>query len=206
MIAGGDFMMKWVFGILIAASVASGIALGRADKLTESVLTEGVNAVELGMYLMGGMCVWGGIMRVADRAGLTALLAKLFRLPARLIFRGLDLNGRAFGAICMNVTANLLGLGNAATPLGLTAMKALEEECGESEEPSPAMTVFAVLNTASITLIPTTAAMLRQKNGSTAPMEILPCVMITSAAALTASLTAALVLTGGKRRRSGGGD
>ena len=139
-------------------------------------------------------------MRVAEKSGVTDVLARLFRPLLKHIFKGLDTSGKAFHAICMNITANLLGLGNAATPLGLEAMKRLEEEEGENEITSRNMVLFVVLNTASITLIPTTAASLRLKHGSEAPMEILPCVLITSACALLVGLVTAAILDKGERK------
>ena len=196
-------MMKWVFALLIVLSIICGAVTGKCGSITDAALSKGAEAVELGLYLMGGMCVWGGMMKIAERSGLTDKIARLFRPVAKLLFKSLDLNGRAFSLICMNITANLLGLGNAATPLGLAAMKQLEKEDGESDTASDNMTVFAVLNTASITLIPTTAAMLRLKHGSSSPMEILPCVIITSICALTASIVTALTLNAAKKERRG---
>lgn len=135
-------------------------------------------------------------MRIAEKAKITDMLSKLFKPFLKHIFKDLDLNGKAFHAICMNITANLLGLGNAATPLGLEAMRRLEEEEQPGNTTSRNMIMFVVLNTASITLIPTTAASLRIKHGSAAPMEILPCVLITSACALAAGLISAAALDG----------
>lgn len=195
-------MIKWIFALMLTASVIFGAATGRIDQVCESALNSCVEAVELFLYLLGGMCMWGGLMRVAEKAGLTDMLARLFKPALKYIFRGLDLNGRAFHAICMNITANLLGLGNAATPLGLEAMRRLELEERTGDTTSRNMIMFVILNTASITLIPTTAASLRLKHGSAEPMEILPCVLITSACALAAGLISAAALDGirfGKR-------
>ena len=149
------------------------------------------------------MCMWGGLMRIAEKSGLTELLAHGFKPVLKPLFKGLDMNGRAFHAICMNITANLLGLGNAATPLGLEAMRRLEQEEHTGDTTSRNMVIFVVLNTASITLIPTTAASLRLKHGSAAPMEILPCVLITSACALAVGLITAIIFdaAGGTRRK-----
>lgn len=187
-------MMNKIFAAMIILSVICGMATGRAAELSDAAINSCVEAVELFIYLIGGMCMWGGLMRIAEKSKLTDKIALAFRPFARLIFKNLDLNGKAFHAICLNVTANMLGLGNAATPLGIEAMKALEREEKTDGTASRSMVVFTVLNTASITLIPTTAASLRSKHGSGAPMEILPCVLITSAAALAVGLTLAIVL------------
>ena len=117
-------MLTIIFAGLILVSIAVSVFTGTSGQLTEAVLTEPVNAVELCIYLCGGMCFWGGLMRIAERSGLTDVLAKGFSFILGRLFRDIDTNGRAFHAICMNITANLLGLGNAATPFGIEAMKA----------------------------------------------------------------------------------
>ncbi|MBQ8787168.1 MAG: spore maturation protein A [Oscillospiraceae bacterium] len=192
--------MKWIFAIMLIISAILGAIQNKISEVSSAALNSCVEAVELCIYLTGGMCMWGGIMRVAEKSGVTDVLAKLFRPLLKHLFKGLDTSGKAFHAICMNITANLLGLGNAATPLGLEAMKRLEEEEGESEVTSRNMVLFVVLNTASITLIPTTAASLRLKHGSEAPMEILPCVLITSACALMVGLITAIIFDKGERK------
>lgn len=189
-------MIKWIFAIMMIASVIFGAGTGQIQQVCEAALNSCVEAVELFLYLLGGMCMWGGLMRVAEKAKITDMLSRLFRPLLKHIFKGLDLDGKAFHAICMNITANLLGLGNAATPLGLEAMRRLEQEERTGDTTSRNMIMFVVLNTASITLIPTTAASLRIKHGSAEPMEILPCVLVTSACALAAGLISAAALDG----------
>lgn len=193
-------MIKWIFALMLIISVVFGFFTGNMSQVGAAALNSCVEAVDLFLYLLGGMCMWGGLMRVAEKARLTDMLSKLFRPVLKLLFKDLDMNGRAFHAICMNITANLLGLGNAATPLGLEAMRRLEQEEKPGDTTSRNMIVFIILNTASITLIPTTAASMRLKHGSSAPMEIFPCVLITSACALTAGLVSAFALDGLKKR------
>ncbi len=197
---GKTAMIKWIFALMLIASVVFGAFTGNMSQVGAAALNSCVEAVDLFLYLLGGMCMWGGLMRVAEKAKLTDMLSKLFKPFLKLLFRGLDMNGRAFHAICMNITANLLGLGNAATPLGLEAMRRLEQEEKPGDTTSRNMIVFIILNTASITLIPTTAASMRLKHGSAAPMEIFPCVLITSACALAAGLVSAFALDGLKKR------
>lgn len=194
-------MLTFIFSLLIIISVAAGIASGNVQKLTEAVLNEPVNAVELCIYLCGGMCFWGGLMRVAEKSGLTEKLAAVFALLLGRLFGNLDKHGRAFKAICMNITANLLGLGNAATPFGIEAMKAIAEEEGAKDTATPSMVIFTVINTASLTLIPSTALSLRMKYGSADPLEIVPAVWITSAAALAVSVIAAVIPFSGNKDR-----
>ncbi len=192
-------MMRWVFGILIILSIIFGIGTGNISEVSNAALNEGVNAVELLLYLLGGMCVWGGIMRIADKAGLTQKLCRAFTPIAKFLFKGLNLNGKAFKAMSMNIIANLLGLGNAATPLGMEAMRELEKEEHTSDTASNNMIVFTVLNTASITLIPTTVASLRLKHGSLQPLDVMPGILLTSFISVCVGLTLALVLNTKKR-------
>ncbi len=191
-------MMNKIFSIIIILSVAYGIYSGNFSEMSDSLLNDPSSAVDLVIFLTGSMCLWGGLMRIAEKAGITEYLAMLFRPAAKLLFKGLDLNSRAFRYICMNVTANILGLGNAATPLGIEAMKELEKahisEGGDPLYASDDMVTFTVLNTASLTLIPTTCAAVRAKYGSASPMEIFPAVVVTALAALTASLLASRLL------------
>ncbi|MDD6992034.1 MAG: nucleoside recognition domain-containing protein [Oscillospiraceae bacterium] len=194
-------MLTFIFSLLIILSIAAGVISGNVQELTEAVLNEPVNAVELCIYLCGGMCFWGGLMRVAEKSGLTEKLAEVFALILGGLFKDLDKQGRAFKAICMNITANLLGLGNAATPFGIEAMKALAEEEEAKDTATPSMIIFTVINTASLTLIPSTALSLRMKYGSADPLEIVPAVWITSAAALAVSVTLAVLPLSGKRKR-----
>lgn len=186
-------MLTFIFALLIIGSFIASVITGSTRELTEAVLSEPVNAVELCIYLCGGMCFWGGLMRVAEKSGLTEKLAAVFAVLIGGLFNGIDKQGRAFKAICMNITANLLGLGNAATPFGIEAMKALAEEEKAGDTATPSMIIFTVINTASLTLIPSTALSLRMKYGSADPLEIVPAVWITSAAALLVSVTAAVV-------------
>lgn len=187
-------MMKWVFGLIIIFSVFCSIFTGNTQDVTNALLEEGVNAIELCIYLTGGMCVWGGLMKVAEKSGITNSFSKLFTPIGKRLFHNIDTDSKAFSAITMNIAANLFGLGNAATPLGLEAMRELEKNDGESEYASDNMIIFTVLNTASITLIPTTVASLRLKYGAQNAMDILPAVLISSAIALIFSLSLAKLL------------
>lgn len=195
-------MLNCIFAILIISAFISGIISGNIGDVSEAVLTESVSAIDLGIYMLGAMCVWGGIMRVAEKSGITDILCRLFSPLLRFVFKGINTKGKAFSAICMNITANLLGLGNAATPFGIEAMKELEKEDNCKEEASINMIIFAVINTASFTIIPTTVAALRLKNGSENPLEILPAVIITSAITLIVSVTFARIFDFKRRKKN----
>lgn len=200
-------MMNKVFSLIIIISVIVGTACGNGDMLTNSLLNDPPQAVELLLFMLGGMCLWGGLMRIAEKAGITEYFALIFRPLGRLIFCGLDMNGRAFRLICMNVAANMLGLGNAATPIGIEAMRELEAENirsgGDPAKASDHMVTFTVLNTASLTLIPTSCAALRARHGAAAPMDILLPALFTAVCALSAALAADKLFSIFSRRKKG---
>ena len=133
-------------------------------------------------------------MRVAQACGITKALAGFFRPLLSRLFRGLPAKSDAMQYITLNLTANLLGLGNASTPLGIAAMRALAKEENTKDAASHNMIVLAVLNTASLQLIPATAAALRAGYGSADPMEILPCVWAASLVSVLCALTASALL------------
>ncbi len=186
-------MMKWIFGGMIVLSVAYAFATGSTAEVSNAALKECQNAVQFLLVLLGSMCLWGGFLKIAERSGLTTIIAKVLSPFTRLLFPNLKKGSKALTAISMNITANLLGLGNAATPLGIAAMQALkEEEPGPcSDTASHSMILFVLLNTASIQLLPTTIATLRLQNGSAVPLDILPAVLVTSFLSLLVALLSA---------------
>lgn len=187
-------MLGWVVTVMVLLSVVSAAFSGRMELLSQAAISGCSDAVTLMLALTGGLCLWSGLMRIAERSGLTDALSAALRPLLRLLMPGLPENSRATGPMCMNIAANLLGLGNAATPLGLTAIRRLEEEQDYPAGATPEMTVFVVLNTASIQLIPATNALLRMQAGSARPMEILPCVWISSLTSVVTGLLAARML------------
>lgn len=173
-------MMSVIFTYMIAFSLVFALLGGRMSELSAAALSESANAVNLMLKLLGTMCLWSGIMELAEECKLTEKLSRAFSPITRLIFKGLKDDSPAMRAISMNFTANLLGLGNAATPLGIAAMQAMEKEEHTTDTASNNMIIFVVLNTASLQLMPTTTAMLRLQAGSTDPMGILPAVWAAS--------------------------
>ncbi|MCH5200821.1 MAG: hypothetical protein J1F60_07650 [Oscillospiraceae bacterium] len=196
--------MKWIFSGLILLSVVIGFARGDASSVSNAAVSACSEAVALCITLCGMICLWSGIMRVAQSSGLTEIVAKALSPVLRLLFKGISPKGEAMQYIILNITANLLGLGNASTPFGIAAMKALEKEEKSGEKATDNMIVFVVLNTASLQLIPTTVAALRLQHGSAAPMEILPAVWAVSVINAVLTVSAAKVMGALSRRRSGG--
>ncbi len=192
-------MMNAVLAGMLIFSVVSAAFGGNMEALSAAALSGCGEAVTLVISLTGMLCLWCGLMKIAQQCRLTEAVARLFRPLTRLLFPELPAGSPALQAICMNLSANLLGLGNAATPLGLAAMRELQKLNRQKDTASNAMVTFVVLNTASLQLIPTTCAVLRQQAGSAAPMEILPAVWLSSVASAAAALTLARLLRGGKR-------
>ncbi|MDD6236431.1 MAG: nucleoside recognition domain-containing protein [Clostridiales bacterium] len=178
-------MMKWIFACMIIISTLFGALNGRIGDVSNALIQGSGNAVTLVISLMGAMCLWSGVMKVADEAGLTDMVAKLLSPITKRLFRGLDTDSPAMKAISMNITANLLGLGNAATPLGIEAMRRMAEDENIKDTASNNMVTFVVLNTASIQLIPTTISVLRLNHGAAAPMDILPAILLSSVVSLS---------------------
>lgn len=173
--------MQAILIILPALSLIVAAFRGNMGELSAAVLGKSGEAVELVISLCGVICFWSGMMNVARRAGLVEKLSRLLSPIVGALFRGIERGGKAAGLITLNLAANVLGLGNASTPLGIAAMKAIAEENGDhSGNATDDMIMLAVLNTASLQLIPATAAALRSANGSAKPFEILPCVWIVS--------------------------
>jgi spore maturation protein A len=179
-------MLNYIWAGMLVAGFIIGILNGRLEEVTQAAFTSAGRAVELSIGLLGIICLWSGLMNIAEKSGLIKVVAWLARPVLRLLFPQIAKNNRALGAIVMNLAANFLGLGNAATPLGIRAMNELQKVNGKSDTASDSMCMFLVLNTSAIQLIPTTVIALRSDAGSSAPSEITACVWI-------ASICAALV-------------
>lgn len=180
--------MNWVWFALIAVSVVVGAVTGRIGDVSKACLTGATDAVELFLVLLATICLWSGLMKIADESGVTAALQKALSPITKRIFRDLKPNGAAMKAISMNIAANLMGLGNAATPLGLKAMQEMHAHTSEKKTATDSMILFVVINTASIQIVPSTIAVLRIKYGSKAPFEIVPSIWLASVVTLTAGI------------------
>lgn len=188
-------MLGILLTILIVISLLFGIA-GDSAALSDAVLNSCNDAVQLCLYLSGSMALWGGIMKIAEKCEITKAVTSIINRPLKLLFRGLS-DRHAMDLISLNVTANLLGLGNAATPLGISAMKQLHKSDPEGVGKHTAM--FILLNTASIQLIPMTVSSMRLSHGASDPWDCtLPTVLTSVCAAAVGCI--AVVLIHGKRR------
>jgi len=169
---------------------------GRMAEVSGAALNQSFEAVKLVLELTGMLCLWSGIMRVADEAKLTEKISRIFSPVTKRLFKGLNPQSPAAKAMCMNITANLLGLGNAATPLGIQAMKELSKAESCNGTATNNMVMFVVLNTASLQILPTTTAILRANAGSPAPLDILPAVWAASTVSICAGVAMAKLLAG----------
>ena len=190
--------MAWLWTGMVAVSLVFGILTGSVGELGGAALEGASAAVELCVAMAGIMCLWTGVMEVMDQCGLSAALARLFRPLLRRLLPNASRDEETLAAVSANVSANLLGLGNAATPLGIQAARRMARNCGGTA--SDELCLLVVLNTASIQLLPTTVASVRAAFGSAAPFDILPAVWISSLASVTVGLLTARLLS----RRKGG--
>lgn len=192
-------MLNYIWGGMIVISLVVSVFTGRVEATAAAAVEGAGAAVEMCITLLGIMCLWTGLARIGERAGLVDLLAKVLRPLTRFLFPALKQNAAALGSVVMNMVANLFGMGNAATPLGIKAMGELHELNRHSSRASNAMCMFVVLNTASIQLVPTTLISLRQTYGSAEPGVVILPIWIVSLCALTVGITAAKLFERGQR-------
>ena len=185
---------------VVGVSVLFGLLGGTLDAVSAAALSGAASAVTLCLSMAGALCLWTGVMEVMERSGLAAKLARLFRPPLRRFLPQASRDPETLAAVTANVSANLLGLGNAATPMGIRA--ACRMARGTEGVASDELCRLVVLNTASIQLLPTTVASIRAVCGSAAPLDILPAVWVSSLLSVTAGLAAAKLLERLGRRRT----
>lgn len=177
-------MLNYIWAAMIVVAVITGLFTGKLDVVTQSGLDGAKNAVEMVIGLLGMMCLWTGLMNIAQKSGLIAKFSRLIRPLIRLLFPDLEPDGKAAGAIVSNMVANIFGLSNAATPLGLKAMDELDRLNGSNKTASDAMCMLVVINTASIQLVPSTVIAIRAAAHSTDPFGIIVPVWIASICAV----------------------
>ncbi len=188
--------MNYIWPCMILLSILFACITGNVPAVGDAVFSSVTEAVSLTIKMLGMFCFWSGIMQIAKTSGLTSIISKLLSPLLKRIFPSIQNDDDTKNAVSMNITANLLGLGNAATPLGIEAMRRLQTHTANKAVASNDMVLFVVLNTACIRIIPTTAAMLRHEAGAAAPMDILPATLLTSLLSCTCGLVAARVFEG----------
>ena len=184
--------MAWIWTGMAVLSILCGLATGRGELVAAAAVEGAQAAVELCVSITGMLCLWTGVMEVMRRSGLAEGLSRLLRPVLSALFPQVSGDRGVMDSISANVSANLLGLGNAATPLGIEAVRRMERKSPGTA--SDAMCMLVVCNTASIQLIPTTVAGVRLAAGCETPFDILPAVWLASALSVCVGILAAKVL------------
>ena len=182
-------MLNIVWPIFIIISFSFAIFSGNLEKINSSIFESTADAVNLCINLLGTICLWNGIMQIANKTSIINKLSKFLNPIIKFLFPELKENKKIQNEISMNMIANILGLGNAATPLGLKAMKSMQIENKNKNELSNSMVMFIVINTASIQIIPTTVIAIRNSLGSQNPTAIVLPVWIATICAALAGIT-----------------
>ena len=184
--------MAWIWTGMVALSLLCGLATGRGELVAAAAVEGAQSAVELCISMAGMLCLWTGVMEVMRRSGLAEKLSRLLRPVLRLLFPQVARDRAVMDSISANISANLLGLGNAARPLGIEAVRKMGRKTPGTA--SDAMCMLVVCNTASIQLIPTTVASVRAAAGSGAPFDILPAVWLASVLSVGVGILACKIL------------
>lgn len=187
-------MLNIIWPIFIIISYIYAILTGRVNEINNSVFESCESAVKLTITFLGTMCLWSGIMQIAKKTTLIDKLTNFLNPIMKILFPEIQKENPVHKEISMNMVANILGLGNAATPLGLKAMKTLQKENPKKDTLTNSMAMFIIINTASIQIIPTTVIAIRSSLGSTNPTSIIIPVWIATICAAFAGVIAAKIL------------
>ena len=187
-------MLNVIWPIFIIISFIYALITGNVEKVSNGIFDSASSAVELTLTFFGTICLWNGIMSIAKKTTLMSKLTKILQPAIKFLFPELKHNEQSKEEISMNVVANLLGLGNAATPLGLKAMENMQKENPKKDTLTNSMAMFIVLNTASLQLIPTNVIAIRSSLGSIAPSSIILQVWVATIIAAAVGITATKIL------------
>ena len=185
--------MTWVWTGMVIFSLIFGTVSGNLDAVANAALEGADSAIQLSLSMAGILCLWSGVLEVMNACGLSNGLAKLFQPLLCRLFPCASRDKSTLAALSANLSANLLGLGNAATPLGVQAASKMARGCGGIA--SDELCLLVVLNTASVQLLPTTVASLRAAAGCKTPFDILPAVWFASILSVSVGLVVARVLS-----------
>ena len=172
-------MINYIWGVFIVLGVIISI-IKRDPNLTNNLITSGTKGIDMIINLVPLMCLWLGTMKIAESSGLLNIISNKLSKIIRVIFPEIPKGDPAIAYISSNIVMNMLGLGNAATPFGIKAMTRLKELNNNSDVASRSMITFLVINTSSVTIIPTTVISLRIASGSNNPTEIMTACIITT--------------------------
>lgn len=184
--------MSLIWTAMVGAAVLCGLVTGNGPAVAKGALDGAAAGVELCLSMLGVLCLWTGVMEVMERSGLARGLSRLLRPAISRLYPDFAGDRRVMDAVSANLSANLLGLGNAATPLGLEAARLMAERTPGTA--SDGLCMLVVCNTASFQLIPTTVASLRAAAGCASPFDILPAVWLASAVSIAVGVTASKLM------------
>lgn len=186
--------MNYIFLLLIAGSIIIGVFNHTENAVVSAMLSSCDTAVKIAFSLIGIMAFWLGMMRIAEKAGLVQIIAKILKPIAKILFKDIREDSPAVGDIAMSISANALGLTNAATPIGLKVMKDLQEDNPKKDTATDSMCMFLGMNTAGFQIIPATVIAILVGVGAKNPAEIIiPTLIVTTLAFFTAIITAVIL-------------
>ena len=181
-------MLNYLWPIFLIISFIYAILVGNIDEVNKSIFDSAESAVELSITFLGTICLWNGVMKIIQSTSLIEKLTKMLNPIIKFLFPELKKNKNATQDISMNIIANIIGLGNAATPLGIKAMQTMQKDNKKKDTLSDSMVMFIVLNTASMQLIPTTVIAIRTSMKSENPSSIIIPVWIATICAAVAGI------------------
>ena len=194
-------MLNKIWPVFIILSFIYALLKSKMPELNDSIFNSCSQTVEMLLTFLGIMCMWNGIMQIIKETTLIDKIKKLLKPFMKFLFPELNKKSKSYEEMSMNIVANLLGLGNAATPLGLKAMQSLQEENENKETLSNTMIMFLVLNTASIQIIPTTIIAIRSSLGAENPAKIIVPVWISTILAASAGILTVKILSKRKEKK-----
>lgn len=178
-------MINYIWFFLVVSGVIFGLFTGRGDMISKGIIDSLSSTTNLIIGLVGIMCFWCGIMKVAEKSGLTSKIAKILKPIFKRLFDKAGKDDKSLAAIIMNITANMLGLSNAATPFGIKAMEEMDKQNEKKGTASNDMALFLVINASCIQFVPSTVISIRASAGSSNPAAILiPAILSTAIASI----------------------
>lgn len=171
-------VINYIFGIFIIVGILYSFITGNTSVVNDSLISSGGTAIEMIIKMIPLLCLWLGVMKIAEKSGLLTRISSFFSKILHPLFPELKRGGEAISYIASNMVMNMLGLGNAATPFGLKAFELLQKDNPKKDTATRSMMTFLVINTASVTIIPTTVISFRMLNNSSNPTEIVGACLI----------------------------
>lgn len=187
-------MLNIIWPIFIIIGCIYAISNGKVSEINNAVFESTNNAIKVIVTMFGTVCLWNGIMQIASNTSIVKIMMKIIKPIMKVIFPELKENMIAYKEVTMNIIANIMGLGNAATPLGLKAMKSLQKENPDKKRLTNSMAMFIIINTASIQIIPTTVIAIRNSLGSENPTGMIVPVWIATFCAAFVAIVASKIL------------